>query len=184
MAQSMKAADSGRVSVVSIFRGYSDRPQTIFVPPVYQEQLSFLYAGFDFGHTFVAGSAPLPADKTTTGKLDLYEAVSVARITFFDLGADFVDCLGEFDRQAGVAGTLVYQVFLPLDQPCTGQAVDLLRRQGYFLGSILPRWYGDDGLLMQKLSQPSNIGNMKIFSDRTRQILAMIEADRMSLANR
>lgn len=114
MAQSMKSADTGRVSVVTIFRGYEARPQTIFVPPVYQRQLAFLYDTFEFGHTFVAGDAPLPVEKSTTGKLDLYPAVSVARMTFFELGEDFPACLKKYDEKAAEAGILVYQVFLPL----------------------------------------------------------------------
>ena len=182
MAQSMKSVDTGRVSVVTIFRGYEARPQTIFAPPVYQKQLAFLYAGFDFGHTFVAGDAPMPDKKKTAGQLDLYTAVSVARLTCFDLGGDFDEYLKEYDRTAADAGILVYQVFLPLSLPAIGEAVDFLRLQGYFLGGILPRWFGDDGLLMQKLTVPSNVGSMKIFSKRSRDILEMIQEDRQTVS--
>ena len=182
MAQSMKSVDTGRVSVVSIFRSYEARPQTIYVPPVYQEQLAFLYDGFEFGHTFVTNDKPLPDGKATLGKLDLYPEVSVARMTFFDLGSDFDICLKEYDHKCTDAGIVVYQVFLPLCLPSIGAAVDILRRKGYFLGSIMPRWYGDDGLLLQKLTIPSNIGRMKIFSSRSREILTMIQADQQAVS--
>ena len=183
MAQSMKSVDTGRVSVVTIFRGYVARPQTIFVPPVYQQQLAFLYAGFDFGHNFAAGDEPLPAETRTSGKIDMYLEVSVARMTFFDLGSDFAVRLKEYDQKAAEAGILVYQVFLPLSLPSIGAAVDILRRQGYFLSSIMPRWYGDDGLLLQKLTIASNIGGMKIFSNRSLDILAMVQEDRQAVAS-
>jgi hypothetical protein len=47
---------------------------------------------------------------------------------------------------------MVIQVWLKFSSPWNGKVVDILRRKGYFLGGSLPRWFDEDGLLMQKVN--------------------------------
>ena len=177
MARSMKAADTGRVAVILVFRPYEARPQTIYLPPVYWKQLEFLYNDFDHGHRFLPGEGLLSAEPTTQGKLDLYQQVSVARMNFTTIGSDFSDLLTKFDRQASESGILVYQVFLPLTVAATGEAVDILREHGYFLGGVVPRWFGDDGLLMQKVLESPNFEGIRLYTERAKKILELTMAD-------
>ena len=177
MARSMKAADTGRVAVIVIFRSYEARPQTIYLPPMYWKSLEFLYADFDHGHRFLPGAAPLSAEQTTQGKLELYPQVAVARMNFTVIGSDFSELLTKFDHQARASGILVYQAFLPLTAAATGEAVDILRRHGYFLGGVMPRWFGDDGLLMQKVIGSPNFEGIHLYTDRAKNILSLITAD-------
>ena len=177
MARSMKAADTGRVAVIVVFRPYEDRPQKIYLPPVYWKQLEYLYADFDHGHHFLPGDGPLSAEQPTQGKLELYSQVAVARMNFTVIGSDFADLLTKFDHQASEHGILVSQVFLPLTVAATGEAVDILRRCGYFLGGVMPRWFGDDGLLMQKVLGSPNFEGIRLYTDRAKNILELVTAD-------
>lgn len=177
MARSMKVADAGRVAVIVVFRPYEARPQTIYLPTVYWKELEYLYADFDHGHRFLPGDAHLPAKQKTQGKLELYSQVAVARMNFTVIGSDFSDLLTQFDHQASENGILVYQVFLPLTVAATGEAVDILRRCGYFLGGVMPRWFGDDGLLMQKVLGSPNFEGIRLYTERAKTILELVTAD-------
>jgi hypothetical protein len=183
MAQAMRGENRGRISVVTIFRNYGPpQPQTIYLPSSYTRQLPFLYSGFEHGHCFVDSTAPLATDRAVRGKLDIFAAVAVARITFLQLGGDFAACLADYETQTAAVDVRVHQVFLPLTDPAIGEAVNCLRKRGYFLGAVLPCWYGDDGLLMQKLIDEPNLAGTKLFTDRARDILSVVLSDRNSVA--
>ena len=177
MARSMQAADTGRVSTVVVFRSYRARPRTVYLPPFYREQLEFLYADFDHGHTFAAAVQDLPVDEKTAARPDIYDAVSVARLNVTRLGGDFPVHLADFNHQARRQNIHLSEVFLPLTAPSVGAAVTELRRAGYFLGGIMPRWFGDDALLLQKVAGEPNFDGIRLYTDRARDILSLVKAD-------
>ena len=177
MAQSMDGINTGRVSAVVVFKAYGPSPQTIYLPTVYKQQLEFAYAGFDHGHSFAIGDQPLPSDRMTAGKLDIFSGVAVARMTFNCVGHDFANCLAGYDKQAANSGTIIYQVFLPLTGPCTGAAVTILRQHGYFFGGVMPRWFGGDALFMQKITGQPNFGNIRLYTARAKALLALVQDD-------
>ena len=53
----------------------------------------------------------------------------------------------------------------------------MLREQGYSLGGLLPIWFGDDGLLMQKHLVAPDFEGMKIYSDRGRSLMKLVRSD-------
>jgi hypothetical protein len=71
----------------------------------------------------------------------------------------------------------VIQVWLKLGSPWVGAAVDALREQGYFLGGLLPRWFDDDGFLMQKLLCPPDWEGIRLHTDRAKILLNMAHED-------
>ena len=183
MAQAMRSKALGRIAVVTIFRNYGPpRPQTIYLPTDYACQIPFLYSGFEHGHRFADSIAPLPLDRPVCAKMELFASVSVARMTFLQLGSDFAACMADNEEQAAAADIEIQQTFLPLTDPAIGAAVMHLRSRGYFLGAVLPCWFGDDGLLMQKLSREPNIAGTKLYTDRAREILSLVLSDRNSIA--
>ncbi|GEM_PF-2106107 len=56
-------------------------------------------------------------------------------------------------------------------------AIESLRRQGYFLGSLLPCWLGTDGLLMQKILKEPDWGEIKVASEWAARILEIVRSD-------
>jgi len=68
-------------------------------------------------------------------------------------------------------------VWLNLGSSWVGAAVNVLGDRGYFLGGLLPRWFGEDGLLMQKIMIDPDFESVQLYSDRAKQIFAMVKAD-------
>lgn len=177
MALSMDGVNTGRVSAVVVFKAYEPNPQTIYLPPVYRQQLEFAYSGFEHGHCFADSDQGLPLDAVTAGKLDIFPEVAVARMIFSSVGSNFADCLEDYDSQAAAGGTVVYQVFIPLTTPWTEGAVAILRQQGYFFGGVMPRWFGGDALFMQKISGQPNFSNIRLYTKRAKELLALVQED-------
>jgi hypothetical protein len=75
----------------------------------------------------------------------------------------------------------VIQVFFPLTWPWAGAAADILRRQGYFLGGALPRWFDDDGLLMQKMLIDPDFDGIHLFRKQAKKILDLVKQDWLSV---
>jgi hypothetical protein len=60
--------------------------------------------------------------------------------------------------------------------------VESLRERGYFLGGPLPRWFDDDGLLMQRLLQPPHWDTINLAFDDDRELVRLVREDWESLA--
>jgi hypothetical protein len=168
---------AGRVTTVLGFRCYRDEPQTLYLPAVYDEALRFMFSGVTSQRDFRIADQPIPADMVSDANMTIFDFAKVARIGFSEAGSDFVQKLENLEDQAANRGAVVLQVWVKLTSPWIGHLVDILREKGYFLGGPLPRWFDDDGLLMQKLLCPPYFESMKLFSDRARRILEFTKAD-------
>ncbi len=71
----------------------------------------------------------------------------------------------------------VIQVWLKLSWPYVGKAVEALRGRGYFCGGVLPRWFDEDGMLMQKVLGRPNWEGTQLHFDRARRILEWVRSD-------
>ena len=122
-----------RGSAVIVFRLCQNRPQTVFVPAVYEEQLHFFYEGTGCDHAWQPAPKALPADVATDGSVETLSGWGVARFVFPVAGGDFEQCLARLESGASAAGAVVTQAFLRLTDAGCGAAVDVLRRRGYCL---------------------------------------------------
>ena len=84
--------------------------------------------------------------------MTVFDFARVARIAINEMGHDLAEYLTNLEDQALAQKAVVIQVWLKLGSPWNGSAVDILRSKGYFFGGVLPRWFDEDGLLMQKLA--------------------------------
>ncbi|HWR29025.1 MAG TPA: AMP-binding protein [Negativicutes bacterium] len=167
----------GRVSTLVVFRAFQQRSQTLYFPAIYEQILRFLYASSDWGHIFEISIAPLPVHIETQATLRVFDEAGVARLTFNRIGSDFETRLAVLESEASSAGTVIRQVFLRLTEPWVGVAVEILRRRGYFIGGALPRWFDDDGLLMQKILHPPDFEHVFLLTKRARKLRDMIRQD-------
>jgi GNAT superfamily N-acetyltransferase len=179
-AFSRPSDDTGRVATLVVFWTFKAKPQRIYLPEVYEDTLRQLYAVHDFGHSFTRSQAGLAAGISTRGKTDIFSGPGVARVTLFEAGEDFPAYLQKTEQQARAEGAVVFQVYYPLSQPCVGAVVDVLRSNGYFLGGFLPRWYDDDGLLMQKVLSEPNFAGIHLYTKHAKAILEIIKQDWLS----
>ncbi len=167
----------GRVATLALFRAFKAKPQTIYLPPMYEEALSFVYSLFAFGHSFEVSRREPPADAATRGRTEVFAAAGVARITLSAAGRDLAAYIEESERRARAGGAVVFQVYCPLTWPWAGAVAGTLRRQGYFLGGALPRWFDDDGLLMQKVLTESDFDGIFLYRKPAKKLLEFVRQD-------
>lgn len=167
----------GRVSALQDFVTLRPFPHRVHLPAVYADSVAWLYDEFDDRRELVTAGAPLPDGVASRVAARCYNGAQVARLTLWETGPDLDQALAAAEADAFAQGGEVCQAWLSLGNPWSGAAAEVLRRRGYFLGGILPRWFGVDGLLMQKLRQPPGWEAIKLEFERARRLLALVRAD-------
>ena len=180
-AYGMEGGESRRVSVLLGYFIHKPKPQTVFLPPVYQDELDYLYAGLDLERTFAPSEKILPVEGDSQGSITLFQMAQVARIRMTIIGADFDQYTSLLEHEARDEGITVFQIWLPLASPFAAAATDILRGHGYFLGGVLPCFATGDGLLLQKVSQEPYWQGIRLLTERSKKIVEMVRRDRQSV---
>ena len=168
---------SGRVSTLLMFMTVVPRPHTVNVPDVYADYFKYIYDALDDKRSFSRSTGDLPSAPSTRIDTQIFDFAQVARVTVHEAGQDFEDVFLAEERRILGLKVAVVQVSLNLSWPWVGKAAGLLKDAGYFFGGILPQWYGDDGLLMQKILSRPNWEGIHLFSERAQKILEFVRAD-------
>lgn len=168
---------AGRVSTLLMFITVVRHPHTIYAPDAYSDQFKYIYGVLDDERIFSPAKENLPPSLATRIETDIYDSAQVARIKAYEAGADLRDVLKDKEEELLRQSIRVMQVFLDLSCPWIGKTTDILRENGYFFGGILPQWFGEDGLLMQKIAGAPNWDGIHVFSERARKILEFIRSD-------
>ncbi len=166
-----------RVSNLLLFGRVDDRQRRLHVPDVYADALSFLLEGLGLDRLVLPADEQPPASLTTRTASEQFDFAQVARLHVLTLGPDFPRVLSGFEAQARQAGARVLQVFINLGQAWCGEGVNALRAQGYFLGGLLPRWFDDDGLLLQRVLDLPDPDRIQLYSQRAHRLLDLIRRD-------
>jgi hypothetical protein len=167
----------GRVSTADMFRTFVHRPHVVYVPEVYGACVRYIYDGFDDSRTSIPSVDHLPSGGLTEISTKVFDFARLARVTIHKVGADFEAAFEAEEKRISNGQCEVLQVWLKLSWPWVGDVVDVLRNRGFFLGGILPRWFGEDGFLMQKVLQRPNWEGINLYTDRAEQILHFIRDD-------
>lgn len=174
-AYEMEHSADGRVGCLLYFDVDRDSNRKLHVPAAYQNELAFLLEGLNLDRELVFSAAP------TGGQADIevtrFEFAGVARCTITSPGADLPARLAELERELRAEGYVLIQFFIDLGKAWSGGVVEQLRAQGYYLGGLLPVWFGDDGLLMQKHFVDPEFDGLKILTDRGRSLVEMVKRD-------
>lgn len=168
---------SGRVSTLLMFITRVPRPHTVHVPPEYADHFRYIYAGLDDKRVLSPSMRDLPPLKETRIETSTFDFAQVARVAIHVAGTDFGEVFQEEERRVLEQNIKVVQVWLKLSWPWIGRVTGWLRQKGYFFGGILPQWFGEDGLLMQKIFLRPNWEGIHLASERGRRILQMVQAD-------
>jgi hypothetical protein len=166
---------AGRVAALLDFKTLISKPHTVYLPMVYEEGMRFIYGGLDDNRDFVSSQDDLPSSPKTEIKTQIFDFAQVARLVVHDAGVDFERTFDDQERAVREKGVAVIQVWLKLSWPWIGRAVDVLRKRGYFLGGILPRWFDADGMLMQGIIGRPNWEGIHLYSDRAKKILKIVK---------
>ncbi len=166
-----------RVSTLLQFKAVRDQRRPLHIPQVYREQVEYLLSGCDVERDLFPADAPLPPDLTSRVTTEIFDFARVARCQVNRQGADIAACLKRFEQDALARKCVVLQVFINLGEPWNAAGVEMLRGGGYFLGGFLPRWFDNDGLLMQKVLKMPSLDSIRLYSERAHRILRLIRDD-------
>jgi len=166
-----------RVATLDGFRCIYPKPHRIFLPAPYVRELNWIYSRLDDVRDSALSDGRAPTGLVSRVETHIYDAANAARIMFSEIGGDFARRLVDEEKSAQDRGVLVFQVYVNLTSPWVGEAVAELRRRGYFFGGVFPRWFDNDGFMMQRLLCPADFDFIVLIHDDAKQLLEIIRKD-------
>jgi len=176
-AYEKEASASGRVAAFLAFRTFRPRPHVVYVPAAYRDILGFLYEGLDDERDFLSSDSLISPGQISDIRPQIFDSARVARVAVHEAGEDFALKVEQLERQLQRRSIEVIQFWLNMACPEVGEAVDELRKQGFFLGGVLPRWFDSDGLLMQKILKKPDWEGIRLHGERAAKILELVKTD-------
>ena len=176
-AYTQEQSAQGRVSTTLNFKTLKPHPHTVYLPPLYEQQLRFIYDSMDDQRNLILADQALSVKIKTQLKTEVFSFAGVARVAVIEVGSDLIETLKDEEQRLQKEGVEIFQVWLKLASPDVGAAADCLKESGYFLGGVLPRWFDEDGLLMQKIKGEPNWEEMQIHFDNDRKIVDLVRDD-------
>lgn len=177
-----RALPSQRISCVMSFLEISEPTAPVYVPIEYAEVVRKLAQSLK-SRTFLPANAPLPVVGLTVKEDKYYAAAQTWKIAVREIGTDWQTCLDALLNEAASRKVISLQITVNTALPALGAAVHVMRERGFFLGGLLPQWFGSDGLLMQKvLGAEPDYDQIKLYSKTAKDLLAFIRADRGSVS--
>ncbi len=171
------AGAEDRISAIVDFITLVSKPHEVYLPAVYEDIFRFLYQGLDDVRHIMISDKSVPVGLATRMQSKVYQFSQLARFTVWEVGADLAEALAREEESVFGQGVRVIQIWLQLSCPWVGQAVEFLRQRGYFLGGLLPRWFDNDGLLMQRLAGHPHWDSINLEYDRARTLLSLVRQD-------
>jgi hypothetical protein len=173
-----KEQNSGeRVATLDGFQCFYPKEHRIFLPVSYMQELRWIYSRLDDVRNIAPSAGEAPTGLASQVETRIYDAANAARIMFSEIGGDFARRLVDEEKNAQDRGVLVFQVYINLACPWVGEAVEELRRRGYFFGGAFPRWFDNDGFMMQRLLCPADFDFIVLIHDDAKQLLEIIRRD-------
>ncbi|MDA8124673.1 MAG: hypothetical protein M0009_05755 [Deltaproteobacteria bacterium] len=169
---------SGRVSCLILFKSFQDRAQEIFIPARYRGIMEEIAGDVAVERRRSAATGRFPENAGSRYNQRFFSQAGVGRINLASAGGDFREVVAAFEKEGQAQETLVFQFFLNLAEPWVGEAVEILREEGYFFGGYLPRWFDADGMLMQKTLHAPDFGAPRLYSAKAKALMEFIRADR------
>ena len=166
----------GRVACMVYSRVDHDVRRPLHVPQAYRDELACILEGLSLDRDLCT-AAPEICSGECAVDVKRFDFAGVARCMVTAPGDDLPERLAEIERPLRRGAYALIQFFVDLGQPWSGGVVEQLRRAGYCLGGLLPIWFGNDGLLMQKYLVTPDFDGMQIYSERGRMIQALVRQD-------
>jgi len=172
-----EGGDNGRVAGLMTINLYQPHPHRIHRPAAYREALDDLYSHLDDQRELVDSHHDVPADAPSQVTNLYFDFAQVARLYVTGVGRDIARRLAREEETARAQGAVVVQAWLDLSIPWLGPAVDWLRANGYFLGGIMPRWFDQDALMLQKVMHRPHWEGIVMALERGQEILDLVRRD-------
>jgi len=169
--------DTGRIAVLDSFRSFVSKPHQVYVPQRYEEIIRYLYDGFDDQRALSVSTVKIPAGQRTTLSVKWHREIGLVRLAVTEAGEDFTQQLDAVLEECAGQEVQVIQLWLKSSLPWTGDAVEQVRERGFFFGGIFPRWFDDDGIMLQKIAGRPHWEGIHLHSDRALKIRDVVYAD-------
>ncbi len=163
----------GRASMLLYFLVRNDRPHAVYPPTWAESMIISVYHRLKVERSIKCGMAEAPAKSSELSVVALPD-VGLIRLQVIKAGNDLVARLAQAEQRLNRG---VVQVILNLADPAAPAAAQALRARGYFLGGVMPLWFGTDGLLLQRLSAPPDFEALKIGSADGKAMLRLVRED-------
>jgi hypothetical protein len=171
-------AGSDRISCVLLFLELTDPMEPEYLPARYASILRSI-AGTLRPRRFLESMAPLPDSGDSSTGEEYFASSRTWKIIVRNVGSNFAALIRDILEEAQRRGAISLQITLNMACPCIGAAAEHLREQGFFFGGLAPRWFGTDGLLMQKVfGSKTDWENTKVYTPAAKEILAFLRSDR------
>lgn len=176
-----RAPETDRVACLLQFLEQSEPNGTCYLPEPYFEALSMLL-GQLHPRNIRSGGAPLPDRGETVRSDSWFAGAGMWRVSVSSVGARWGTVLNELLDQARERGVTSLQVVLSTEMPHMTALVEEMRRRGFFLGGLFPRWFGNDGVMMQNvLGKEPDFEGIKLYGDTAKTLLEFIRNDRLGV---
>ena len=170
-------AETERVACVLNFKELSEPPVLQYLPTQYMEMLTHLAEPLR-PRTFRPALSPLPTDGSTRWEDSYHESARTWKISVWEIGADWLAIVEQLLSQAKARGVISLQLTLNTASPHLGAGVSVLQQHGFFLGGLIPRWFGTDGVLMQQvLGKKPDFDGIKLYTKTAKKLLEYIRAE-------
>jgi len=167
----------GRISSLFMFSEIAGRVQNVYLPDEYREAIAMIYGRIKLRRTLAPAEGSPPSDKETVSDIRQLDYAGLIRVFIREAGSDFEKFVQIMESRHLSNGIKVVQVYLNLAEPWVGEAVDILRSKRYFFGGVIPRWFDEDALLMQKVVDHPNWERINLYSDWARRIMKIVRDD-------
>lgn len=172
------APETERVACLLQFIEQSDPTGIGYLPQQYFELLQGLLKPLR-PRTLLPGTAPLPGAGEVQRQDKWFEGAGMWRVAVSAIGADWELFLDDLLARARQRQVTSLQVVLSAGLPCISAAVERMRQRGFFLGGVLPRWFGADGVMMQQvLGKEPDFEGIKLYGAVAKSLLTFIRNDR------
>ena len=172
-----------RISCLLHFQEFIQLTEEEYLPEQYAEQLQKLAAPLQ-PRSFRVSTAVLPLSGVTDRVEQYYEVAKTWKIAVRSVADDWREFVKKTIAEAESRQVVSLQVAVNMSCPAVGAAVEVLREQGFFFCGLAPRWFGSDGVVMQKLSgMEPNFEETKLYSKTARDLLQFIRQDREAVLN-
>ncbi|MEF3365324.1 hypothetical protein V3H18_02120 [Methylocystis sp. 9N] len=182
-AKDLPAPPAGqRQSFLLTFRFLGAAPKReIVAPKEYLEVLSEIYASLGVDVSISEGRTPTAAQSMTSVTVN---DRGFGKLRFETIGSNIgIELTQAMSDLAGL-GARTVQLSAHVDDPGLPLLTESARRLGFFFCGLGPAFSeGRDLLFMQRLSEPLDIEELQLFTDRTKELAAFIERDRRSAAS-
>ncbi|MFO1125836.1 MAG: hypothetical protein U1E25_11570 [Methylocystis sp.] len=150
----------------------------IVAPNDYRDVISATYDRLGVGIS--RRDAKTPTETRSTTSITVNDG-GYGRIRFETIGSNAAIELTQAISDIDSLGARAVQLSAHIGDPGLPLLVERARSLGFFFCGLAPAFSeGSDLLLMQRLSEPLDIGALQLFSDQTKELAAFIERDRQS----